>query len=133
MAANTMPVIYEIHSNGKRVDVHYTGVVSPEENLASYESYLADPLARPVHDYFVDLSELTEIDSTFERMQNMVARLTPLYARRAPGARTAIYAPSDTAYGVGRMFESLNSIENNDNVGVFRVKSEAEAFLVRKE
>ena len=127
-----MPITYAIDTALNRVTITYRGLITPEDNLATYPLYLDDPQACPTHDYLVDLSDPIEIDSSYARMQTMVSRLTPLYANRAPGALTAIFASSDMAFGLARMYASLNAVHGMENVSVFRTKPEALAFLDRQ-
>ena len=126
-----MPITFEIDTAENLVTITYRGLITPETNLASYLAYLDDPDACSTHHYFIDLSGPVEIDSSYDRMQSMVAHLTPLYAQRALGALTAIFAPSDVAFGLTRMYEALNSVQGMQNVMVFRHKPDALAFLAR--
>lgn len=124
-----MPIRYEIDTAAHRVTTTYTGLITPEENLAAYRAYLDDPAANPAYDYLIDLSDIIDIESDFPRVQYMVARLAPLYANRAPNALTAIFAPGDIAFGVARMYQSLNSVEGFENVSIFKTMAEATAWL----
>lgn len=127
-----MPIRYEIDPSADRVTVTYTGLITPEENLASYLAYLEDPAARPSQDYLVDLTDVTDFESNFAGIRNMVSRLVPLYANRTAGALTAICAPGEVAFGVARMYQSLNSIEGLENISIFKSKREALKFLDSK-
>jgi hypothetical protein len=69
------------------------------------------------------------LEST-ERVREL-ARLSAGMDPRASASRFAIIAPTDLAFGLGRMYETYRGLDDRSTkrVGVFRSRDEALAFL----
>ena len=124
-----MPVAYEIHAGLGLVVFRFWGRVHPKEATEQALRSADDPGFRPKHGHLVDLSPQCDLDFDFGSMMHMVYRLEPFYARCNAEARMALYAPRDLAFGVSRMYQSLTSDRAGPEVGVFRDREEALAFL----
>ena len=109
----------------------YTGVLTPQETAKSCLAYFAGAEFDPAHDHFFDLSGATSFDFDFGRMMRLVSRLEPHYARRDAATRSALFAPGDVGFGVGRMYQSLLADRVPFELGVFRNSDAALDFLGR--
>ena len=124
-----MPAFYVILKEPALLVSRYTGCLTSGDVLDTLTRYLDDPRYDPAHSHLVDLRQATEFDIDFGRMMRLATRLEPFYTRRAPGARSAILAPQDVAFGVARMYQSLVGERMQNEVGVFRQPEAAAAFL----
>ncbi|MDJ0820514.1 MAG: hypothetical protein QNJ09_01730 [Paracoccaceae bacterium] len=124
-----MGVSYRILPELNLVAVRYSGRLTTHDNVQSILEYTRDPQFDTGHNFFLDFSEGTEFDIDFPQMLSMVAKLMPVYTGRKSSSLTAIYAPSDIAFGVARMYESLRDMQAPNQMGVYRDFDEVRAFL----
>lgn len=124
-----IPAFYSTWCDPGLLVTQYRGHMRPDDVLGTLLRYLEDPDFDPAHAHLVDLQQTTELDFDFGRMMRLVSRLEPYYARRSEGARTAILAPRDVAFGIARMYQSLLGDRPQFEIGVFRDRDAAAAFL----
>ncbi len=124
-----IPVLYQIHEPINLVIVRYLGVVSTDDVVTAYSAYLEDPGRNPDHNILQNLSGVTDMDIGFRQMLAMIPRLQPFQTFRAPGTRTATFAPDDVPFGLARMYQSLTDGRVSYEIGVFRQMDPALAFL----
>jgi len=77
------------------------------------------------------MTDVTEIATASPDRMRELAALSASMDRVAAGAKMAIVAPQDHAFGLGRMYEAYRGFEpaSKKEVAVFRTISEALAFL----
>lgn len=123
-----MPITYEIHGDLGLVVTRFTGRVTDEEFVGLYDRMLND------EDYDLGTNELADLRRTddlslsalaLRRVEEITRRR---YADSGQGFRTAILAPRDQSYGVGRMYEVFAE-EGPENVRVCRTPEEALEWL----
>jgi hypothetical protein len=130
MGGKVMPIEYRIDSERRIVIAKGYGTFTHEDVLR----YQQEVWSRPElagYDELVDMShvELITLSST-ERLRE-VARLSARMDTHALASRFAIVAPTDLAFGLGRMYEAYRSLDEHSTrqVGVFRSLDEACEFL----
>lgn len=123
-----MPIRYTVHQDLGVVVTHFTGQVSDREFIDSYQRMLHD------HDYLLgthELADLREVESlnlsalALRRVEELTAQR---YADSGTRFRTAIIAPRDQSYGIGRMYEVFAE-GGPEDVRVCRDPEEALAWL----
>jgi hypothetical protein len=129
-----MPIEYCIDSERRIVIAKGYGTFTHEDVL----KYQQDVWSRPElvgYDELVDMShvELIALSST-ERLRE-VAWLSAGMDSQSLLSRFAIVAPTDLAFGLGRMYETFRNLNDRSTkqVGVFRSLDGALAFLGRSD
>ena len=118
-----MPATYAIDIERKLVRSRIWGAPTEEEILDHGRRLRADPCFQPDFRQLLDMSELKEI------------LISPQDVRQAardqffsPGARRALVAHSDAAFGMARMYALASEVEGQ-TIKVFREFCAAEAWL----
>lgn len=124
-----MAVTYKIHPDLHLVCVTYSGEVTPDQYLASFDAYLKDPDFAPDLRILMNMTAATGFDIDFKSMFNLVLHQIPYYADRPKGTRAAIIAPDDLSFGIGRMYQSVSDGQLPSNLAVYRTAEEAFDFL----
>ena len=125
-----MPISYYVNHARRLVIAAAHGVLTDEDVFA----YQTTVWSRPdVAGYaeLLDMSDVTEIiQPTIGRVQHL-ASVAAKMPSSGSSSRFAIIAPSDIAFGLGRMFQAFreHADEGTRKVAVFRRVSEAVAFL----
>jgi hypothetical protein len=107
----------------------FRGQLSADELMKTVKSFYADtPTRNVVWDYSEsDLSSLRLHD--IQALVNVVKEI----AHSREGGKSAIVAPKDASYGIGRMYQSLAEIHGEVfTTEVFRSRTEAEGWLSEK-
>ena len=123
-----MPITYTIHPHLGLVVTRFTGRVSDEEFVELYQRMLYDD------DYVLGTNELADLRDTVDLDLSALAlrRVEEITRQRYAGSdasfRTAIIAPRDQSYGVGRMYEVFAE-EGPENVRVCRSEADGLAWL----
>lgn len=120
-----MSITYQILPDLHVVFVRFVGEVRPDEHIASFLDYAADPLFDGRQDVLLDLADCTLNESYFEEMQALAIGLKGYYEVRDRASRTAIWAPGEVTFGMCRMYQSLSDGIDSWPVGVFRTRDEA--------
>ena len=106
----------------------FCGVVTDADLMEAYESLLGDPAYDPTLHDFVDMSGVERLEISANAIRELIKR----YARVDElGIRTklAIFAPSDVAFGMGRMYEMLRGDDVPEEIRVFREHARARSWL----
>jgi len=106
----------------------FCGVVTDADLMEAYESLLGDPHYDPTLHDLLDMSGVERLEISADAIRELIKR----YARVDElGIRTklAIVAPSDVAFGVGRMYEMLRGDDVPEEIRVFRESSQAGRWL----
>lgn len=123
-----MPITYTIHPHLRLVVTRFTGHVSDEEFVELYQRMLHDD------DYVLGTNELADLRDTADLDLSALAlrRVEEITRHRYAGSdasfRTAIIAPRDQSYGVGRMYEVFAE-DGPESVRVCRSEAEALTWL----
>lgn len=123
-----MPITYRIHGDLNLVVTRFTGHVTDEEFVELYKTMLHD------NDYVLGTNELADLRVAESLNLSAVAlrRVEEITRNRYGGSdksfRTAIIAPRDPLYGIGRMYEVFAE-EGPENVKVCRDPLEALQWL----
>ena len=118
-----MPATYTIDTDRKLVVTRIWGAPTEDEIFDHGQRLRNDPQFRPDFRQLVDMSELTEI-----RVGSGLIRDASRDQFFSPGARRAIVANSDAAFGMARMY-AIASEDAGQTIQVFRDMSAAEAWL----
>ena len=121
--SKTLPISSEIDTEREIVLTRLDGVV-PEDEVEDHNRRLGeDPRFRPHYRQLVDVSGLTEIAYDTGAVKRAAEKHV-----FAPGARRAIVAPSDAAFGMSRMW-AIQSEPAGQRIEVFRDIEAAKAWL----
>ena len=105
--------------------------VSGEVTFPDLLEFFATARSGEGHDWpmLVDITgATTEIGSA--KMQRVADHVGKVVARDGHRASAAIFAPTDVSFGMARMYQTLCESRGIDVIRVFRVRSEAEAWLL---
>lgn len=118
-----LPISSEIDAEREIVLTRLDGVV-PEDEVEDHNRRLGEnPRFRPHYRQLVDLTGLTEIAYDTGAVKRAAEKHV-----FAPGARRAIVAPSDAAFGMSRMW-AIQSEPVGQRIEVFRDMGAAKAWL----
>ena len=123
-----MPITYTIHPELGLVVTRFTGRVTDEEFVELYRSLMADD------DYVLGTNELADLRgvASLDVSAAALRKVEELTEERYEGSdrtfRTAILAPRDQSYGIGRMYEVFAE-DGPENVRVCRTPGDALDWL----
>lgn len=123
-----MPITYHIHSDLGLVVTRFTGRVGDNEFLATYRRLMTDDAYELGTDELADLRAVESLDLSTGALRAVEELTRGRYAGSDTAFRTAILAPQDQSYGVGRMYEVFAE-EGPENVCVCRTPTEALVWL----
>ena len=109
-----MPASYEIDPDRRLVTCRVWGVLTGPELIAHYHALRADPAFDSGYRQLADLTEARQLTATADEL-----RAAATMNAFAPGARRAIIAPTDIAYGMARMF-AVFAEGDEQQIEVFR-------------
>jgi hypothetical protein len=118
-----LPATYTIDTDRKLVVTRIWGAATEDEIHDHGQRLRNDPEFRPDFSQLVDMSDLTEI-----RVGSGLIRDAGRNQFFSPGARRAIVANSEAAFGMARMY-AIASEDSGQTIEVFRDISAAEAWL----
>ena len=125
-----MPIEYQIVHERRLVMAQGRGTFTCQDVF----SYQRDVWSLPEvagYDELMDMTQVEDIDLPPTERVRELARLSAEMDARSTTSRFAIVAPSELAFGLGRLYEIFRSRDDRStkNVGVFRSLDEALAFL----
>jgi hypothetical protein len=123
VACHRTPASYTIDTDRRLMVSRIWGAATEDEIFDHGQRLRHDPQFRPDFRQLVDMSELTEI-----RVGSGVIREASCDQFFSPGARRAVVANSDAAFGMARMY-AIASEDAGQTIEVFRDMSAAEAWL----
>ena|SRR3954470_8142071 len=118
-----MGMSYKIDQERRLVITRGWGELTTRELVEVMSQILLDPRFDPSYRSLGDLRDVTSI--AVDTMATAQTAASPLFA---DGARRAIVATSDVAYGMARMFAAYSERAGHE-VCVFREMAPAEAWL----
>lgn len=124
-----MPVSYEIRADLNRLYIRYSGVVTRDEVAQAIGEFAADPAARPGLLQFADLSDVADIDMSFNEIFGLARAAADLARQLGAPVVGAFFAPDDLSFGMARIYESLSESHQFLTIRAFREKPEAMAWL----
>ncbi len=124
-----MPARYSVHPEINVVFIRYEGTVETEEVVDAYKAYCESAQYDAAYNHLIDMSGATTLNIDFARMIFLVSRISALSTLRATGCKTALFAPGDVQFGVGRMYQSIAEVKVDFEIGVFRASDESVTFL----
>ncbi|MDX1675425.1 MAG: hypothetical protein R3314_11580 [Longimicrobiales bacterium] len=107
---------------------HFSGRVTDDEFVELYRSMFADDAYELGTNELADLRGVDDLDLSAQALRRVEELTEERYAGSDIGFRTAIIAPRDKSYGIGRMYEVFAE-QGPENVRVCRDVSEALAWL----
>lgn len=125
-----MPIEYTIDHERRLVTAKGNGTLTDEDVFG----YQREVWSRPDVDGYSELVDMSQVDSidlpSVDRVREL-ARLSAGMDSRSSASRFAIIAPTEIAFGLGRMYEAYRNLDDRSTkeVGVFRSRQEALAFL----
>jgi hypothetical protein len=122
-----MPAFYKIDKDRRVVITTASGVVSIADGLAHQNKLLNDPDFDPSFSQLMDFTQATQVDLSGEDVRRLAKQNI-----FSPDSRRAILAPSDSVYGLGRMFEILREMTGERGIRVFRNLDEALEWVLAK-
>ena len=122
-----MPITYRIDARRSLVVTTISGHIHEAELRAHAAAAAADPAAQACMRTIVDISQWVEVAVDSKVVAELA--MTSGDVARAPGRQVAVIAPTDTAYGLSRVFQGFRSGANASEMRVFRNRAEAEAWL----
>jgi hypothetical protein len=125
-----MPIEYRIDHERRLVTARGYGVFG-DEDVFRYQSEVWSRPEVAGYDELVDMSQVERIElPSIERVKEL-AQFSAKMDPRSSSSRLAIVAPSEFAFGLGRMYEAYRNLDDRSTkmVSVFRSMDEALAFL----
>lgn len=122
-----MPITYTIDESRQLVVTKVVGRISEVELRAHAASAARDPRVQACVRAIVDITESAEpsFDTKVISDLAMTARSPDDLSAR----RVALIAPSDTSYGLARVFQGFREGIGGGDVQVFRTRPEGEVWL----
>lgn len=123
-----MAVDYTIHPDLRIVVTRFVDVVTDDEFVGLYRDVFADSDYALGTNELADLREVTSLDVSARALRRVESITRERYGQSSEKFRSAVLAPRDHAYGIGRMYEVFAE-EGPENVRVCREVEEALEWL----
>lgn len=125
-----MPIVYRVDHEARVVVAVGHGVVT-DADVFGYQREVGSAEALFGYDELIDMTLVTEIASASSTRVRELAELGARMDDKQSSSRFAIVAPTDVAFGLGRMFQTYRELDRRSTkeVGVFRTMEEAVTFL----
>lgn len=125
-----MPIEFSIDHEKRLVLAKGSGTLTDEDVF----SYQREVWSRPEVAGYSELMDMSEVKQialpSMDRVRDL-AKLSASMDTEEVASKFAIVAPSDLAFGLGRMYEMYRDLQarSSKQVGVFRTRKEALEFL----
>ncbi|HEV8377164.1 MAG TPA: hypothetical protein VGR38_13120 [Candidatus Polarisedimenticolia bacterium] len=125
-----MPIDYSIDHGRRLVLARGIGILT-DEDVFRYQGEVWSRADVSGYDELMDMSKVKQVALPSVKRVRKLAQLSAGMDAGPAGSKFAIVAPSDLAFGLGRMYEMYREMEarSNKEAGVFRSLGEALAFL----
>jgi hypothetical protein len=125
-----MPIEYQIVHERRLVMAQGRGTLTGLDVFGYQRNVWSLPKVAG-YDELIDMTQVEDIALPSTQRVRELARLSAEMDARSTTSRFAIVAPSEFAFGLGRLYEILRSLDDRSTkqVGVFRSLDEALAFL----
>lgn len=121
-----MPIEYAISHDLDLCYARHVGKITLDDYLENWATYVADPDYRAGRPEILDLSRALLVDLGLEHARRLLSEVNAQGGGTPVRTVTSVWAPSDLAFGISRMYESLASMV--DGIEVFVTRSEREAL-----
>ena len=125
-----MPIDFVIDHERQLIMTKAHGTMT-HEDIMWYQHAIRSRPELNGYNELVDMSQVERIAlQSIERVRELAARSAGMDGD-SPPSRFAIVAPTEEAFGLGRMYQTYRSLDERSTkeVGVFRTLEEALAFL----
>lgn len=122
-----MPIFYKIYKEENLIISKFIGKVTDSEMLDAYTDLFQDELWANTLNELTDLSQLDGVEMSTQGLRRLSVFIGDTLKKRGARPKVAIYAPSDLAYGLARVY-SVYSEGFEDNQ-VFRDLGDAKHWL----
>lgn len=122
-----MPIRIEIDAPANLRVVTFEGAITDADVIDTFSAYWQSADYDPLLNEFYDCSGLTELDVTAEGLRE-IADVNLDVNRLEPVVKVAMFAPTDLAFGLIRMYQVFVEDSASD-LRVFRNRSEALCWL----
>ncbi|MDJ0824360.1 MAG: hypothetical protein QNJ16_02540 [Rhodobacter sp.] len=124
-----MPVKVRVFPDLDLVYTRYSGAVAVDDLRAALRQMAAAPGYRVQMARLIDLSAAEDFAYRFDEILDMSRPVRALYDSSPEPIRIAYIAPTEAAFGMARMFETLIGDSDRLSVATFHSAAEALAFL----
>lgn len=122
-----MPITYRIDERQQLVVTTIRGCIDEAEVRAHVAATARDPRVHACLRALVDIAG--DVETTVESGVVSELAMTSESVDKPPGRRIAVVAPTDSTYGLARVFQGFRIGTGGGDVQVFRTRGEAEAWL----
>ena len=122
-----MPIHIEVDAATNLRVVTFEGEIRDNDVIDTFSTYWQSPDYDPSLNEFYDCSGMTYTDITGEGMRK-IAGVNMGFNQEGPGVKVAMFAPTDVAYGLIRMYQVFTEDSASD-LQVFRDRSDALRWL----
>ncbi len=124
-----MPITYQWDASARILRTWISGRVTDVDLTEHLACIVADPtIGAPLRE-IVDMTGAERVDFSSDLLQQLAIAASH-HGPRFGGMRTAIVAPTDTTFGISRMYELLADAASSPiAVSVFRSRDAAEVWL----
>ncbi|ASP19355.1 hypothetical protein ANTHELSMS3_00636 [Antarctobacter heliothermus] len=120
-----MPISYCISPDLDLLYARYFGPMRAAQFADIYQVYMDDPDYRLGRTELIDMSDATAMELNFEQVNTILMGVGRAIPKDTPPIRTVILAPSDVAFGLARMYQSLADYSGLLEVSVHRTEAGA--------
>lgn len=114
-----MPINYVISLNLDLVYARWEGHVDFDQFVGNFQRYLKDDNYRAGRPELLDLSGITEMDINFSLVRTILRQVNDQSPEAKVQTLTVIYAPGETVFGMGRMYQTLAEMAGGIRVELF--------------
>jgi hypothetical protein len=119
-----MAISHKVYTKHEIVFSSWVGTITDADILEAYKKLYEDERWKPGFNEIVDGRNAQPGGVTIDGLRQLEKLVERYTAGKCEGFRTAIIAPKDLSYGLGRLYEALS--ENSpESVRVFRDPGEA--------
>ncbi len=123
-----MPISFTFYEEHKLFLSKWEGAISDSELLTSYKQLLSNDKYKPGFHEISDTINANVTGVTSEGINRLFTMVERHLSGKCEGFKTAIIAPKDLEFGMGRIYEAVSS-ESFENVMVFRSTDDALKWL----
>ncbi|MFD3191416.1 hypothetical protein ACFMPD_14220 [Sedimentitalea sp. HM32M-2] len=128
-----MGLSYHLFQTRRLIYVRLTGPVGLADIFRLYSVLERDKAFRPGSAELIDFAGLSDLDLSYNDMRTLRLRERDYYTRTPNPVLCVIHAPSDTNFGMARMYQQLVATTGDHVVEIARDEAEALAMLNQPE
>jgi hypothetical protein len=106
----------------------FKGILRGQDLLAAYEKLFNSPGFDPQYNDLIDLRLIEKMEVTTDDLRPFVAKVRQL-DKLGIHTRVAIVAPTDHAYGAGRLYEAMRGKDSTEFIALFHSMENALLWL----